>query len=103
VAISSNYLLDGRLENSNNRAERSIKPFVLGRKGWLFSNTKNGAQASATIYSIIETAKENKLKPFDYLTYLLDQLPSIDVENIIELDKLLPWSESIPESCKLNE
>lgn len=98
-----NYLLDGRLEISNNRAERSIKPFVLGRKGWLFSNTKNGAQASAIIYSIIETAKENKLKPFDYLTYLLDQLPNIDVENNIQLDKLLPWSESLPESCKLNK
>jgi transposase len=98
-----NYLLDGRLENSNNRAERSIKPFVIGRKSWLFSNTKNGAQASATIYSIIETAKENKLKPFDYLTFLLDKLPSINVENITELDKLLPWSESIPESCKLKK
>jgi hypothetical protein len=53
------YLTDGRLELDNNRAERSIKPFVIGRKGWLFSNTPRGAKASATIYSIVETAKEN--------------------------------------------
>ena len=61
------YLEDGRLELSNNRAERSIKPFVMGRKGWLFSNTPAGAQASAVIYSLIETAKENVLDPYRYL------------------------------------
>ena len=55
------YLEDGRLELSNNRAERSIKPFVMGRKNWLFSNTPAGAQSSAVIYSLIETAKENGL------------------------------------------
>ena len=53
------YLEDGRLELSNNRAERSIKPFVMGRKNWLFANTSGGAQASSVIYSLIETAKEN--------------------------------------------
>ena len=52
-------LEDGRLELSNNRAERSIKPFVMGRKNWLFANTSGGAQASSVIYSLIETAKEN--------------------------------------------
>ena len=57
------YLEDGRLELSNNRAERSIKPFVMGRKNWLFSNTPAGAQSSAVIYSLIETAKENDLNP----------------------------------------
>ena len=56
------YLEDGRLELSNNRAERSIKPFVMGRKNWLFANTPGGAQASAVIYSLIETAKENGLR-----------------------------------------
>jgi len=60
-----NILRDGRLELSNNRAERSIKPFVIGRKNWLFSNTEKGADASAVFYSIVETAKENGLKPYE--------------------------------------
>ena len=64
------YLEDGRLELSNNRAERSIKPFVMGRKNWLFSNTPAGAQSSAVIYSLIETAKENDLDPYRYLVWL---------------------------------
>ena len=58
---------DGRLEIDNNRAERSIKPFVIGRKNWMFSNTPRGAQASAIVYSVVETAKENGLNPFIYL------------------------------------
>ncbi|ERJ12626.1 tetraacyldisaccharide 4'-kinase protein [Haloplasma contractile SSD-17B] len=97
------YLLDGRLEIDNNRAERSIKPFVLGRKAWLFSNTSKGAKSSAIIYSIIETAKENKVKPFNYLTHLFDQLPNINIDNKEELDNLLPWSQELPESCTLNK
>jgi len=67
---------DGRLELDNDRSERSIKPFVIGRKNWLFANTPRGAKASATIYSVIETAKENGLNPFEYLKYLFEQLPS---------------------------
>lgn len=70
-----NNLLDGRLEIDNNRAERSIKPFVMGRKGWLFSNTPRGAESSAIIYSLVETIKENDLKPYEYIKYLLDTLP----------------------------
>lgn len=61
------FLQDGRLELDNNRSERSIKPFVIGRKNWLFANTQRGAKASAITYSIIETAKENGLNPFHYL------------------------------------
>jgi hypothetical protein len=64
------FLEDGRLEICNNRAERSIKPFVIGRKNWLFANTPRGAKASSIIFSIIETAKENKLKPYEYLTFI---------------------------------
>lgn len=94
------YLLDGRLEIDNNRAERSIKPFVIGRKNFLFSNTPKGAKASAIIYSMMETAKENHLKPFEYLTYLFDQLPNIDIKKQEQLDTLLPWSETLPESCR---
>lgn len=70
-----NVFLDGRLELSNNRVERSVRPFALGRKNWLFSNTPKGADASAAIYSIVETAKANGLKPFEYLKFLLESLP----------------------------
>jgi len=91
-------MLDGRLELDNNRSERSIKPFVIGRKNWLFANTPNGAKASATIYSIIETAKENGLNPFEYIKYLLEQLPNITTS---QLDNLLPWSPSLPEYVKM--
>lgn len=94
------FLLDGRLEISNNRGERAIKPFVIGRKNWLFSNTQKGATASAIIYSVIETAKANALSPFHYLTYLLEQLPNIDTTDLEKLDALLPWSESLPDECK---
>jgi len=94
------YLLDGRLEMSNNRAERAIKPFVIGRKNWLFSNTPRGAEASAIIYSIVETAKLNDLNPITYLQFLLEQLPNIDISLTEELDKLLPWSKQLPESCR---
>jgi len=86
------YLLDGRLEISNNRAERSIKPFVIGRKNFLFSNTPRGAKASAIMYSLIETAKENGVNPFDYLTYIFQNAPNWDIRNDInKLESLLPW------------
>ncbi|WP_230868042.1 IS66 family transposase [Iocasia frigidifontis] len=95
------FLLDGRLEISNNRAERAIKPFVIGRKNFLFSKSVKGATASAITYSIIETAKANNLVPFFYLKYLFEKLPNIDLQNIEQLDELLPWSQSIPEECRI--
>ncbi len=95
------FMLDGRCEISNNRAERAIKPFVIGRKNFLFSKSPRGAQASAITYSIIETAKANNLNPFYYLTYLFEKLPNIDLDNMEELDQLLPWSNSIPVNCKI--
>lgn len=97
----NNFLLDGRLEITNNRAERSIKAFVMGRKNFLFSNTPRGARGSAIIYSIIETAKENNLKPYNYLLYLFDQLPNCDVTDSDVIDSLLPWSETIPADCRM--
>lgn len=85
------YLLDGRLEISNNRAERSIKPFVIGRKNFLFANTQRGAVASAIIYSIIETAKENELDPYNYLKYIFEHAPNLDIRNADHLDLLMPY------------
>ena len=64
----TNYLKDGRLELSNNRAERSIKPFVISRKNFLFANTPKGATGSAVMFSLIQTAIENGLEPYKYLT-----------------------------------
>lgn len=90
------YLLDGRLEISNNRAERSIKPFVIGRKNWLFANTPKGAQASAIIYSIVETAKENGLRPYEYLVWLFTVLPN---HSDAELEDYLPGGRLVPASC----
>lgn len=92
-------LEDGRLELDNNLAERTVKPFVIGRKNWLFANTPQGADASCIIYSIVETAKLNNLIPYEYLRYLLEQMPGMKLteENI---NKLMPWSESIPDYVK---
>ncbi|MFB4166293.1 IS66 family transposase [Alteribacillus sp. JSM 102045] len=93
------FLEDGRLEIDNNRSERSIKPFVIGRKNWLFANTARGARSSAIIYSIVETAKENGLNPHRYLTYLLEVLPNMDLTKESNLDLILPWSPELPEIC----
>ncbi len=97
------FLLDGRLEIDNNRAERSIKPFVIGRKNWLFANTPRGANASATIYSIVESAKENGLSPYAYLTYLFEKLPNIDVKDPQAIDLLLPWAEPVQAQFRVNK
>jgi transposase len=96
------FLLDGRLEIDNNRSERAIKPFVIGRKNWLFANTPRGAKASGNIYSVIETAKENGLNPFKYLLYLFEQMPQLpDPKDFEALDRLLPWSTSLPLTCRV--
>ena len=84
------YLKDGRINIDNNRAERAIKPFVIGRKNWLFSNTGNGARSSAILYSVIETAKANGLIPYEYLVTLFDTLATREEED--DLDDLLPWN-----------
>lgn len=98
------FLSDGRLELDNNRSERSIKPFVIGRKNWLFAITPRGARASATIYSVIETAKENGLHPYNYLKYLFEQLPQLpgplDSES---LEPFMPWSASLPADCRMKQ
>ena len=91
------FLLDGRLEIDNNRSERSIKPFVISRKNFLFCNTPRGARASAITFSIVESAKENGLKPYEYIKYLLEQLPNATSS---DLERFMPWSPEIPDYCR---
>ena len=91
------YLKDGRLEISNNRAERSIKPFVLSRKNFLFANTPRGARSSAIIFSLIETAKDNHLDPYRYLTWVLKTASSMKMNDSNLVDQLLPMNA--PEFC----
>ena len=93
------YLEDGHLELSNNRAERSIKPFVMGRKNWLFANTPGGAQASSVIYSLIETAKENGLNPYQYLLWVLQSAPILSQTDVSWAEQLIP--ANAPDECKI--
>jgi transposase len=69
--------------------ERAVKPFVIGRKNWLFSNTASGAKASAILYSIIETAKANDLNPVKYVEHLLTEIPKRNEDD--SLEALMPW------------
>ncbi|XKH59638.1 IS66 family transposase [Halomonas sediminis] len=89
------FLDDSRIPLDNNLAENAIRPFVVGRKNWLFSHTPRGAEASAAIYSLIETAKANGLSPYDYLQYVFETLPTLNDD---ELTTLLPWQwkETLP-------
>jgi transposase len=84
------FLDHADLTPDNNKAENAIRPFVLGRKNWLFSGNDTGATASSQIYSLIETAKSNKIEPYQYLNFVLNNLPTvIKSEN---WDSLLPWN-----------
>jgi len=95
------FLKDSRLFIDNNASERSIKAFVMGRMVWMFSNTLKGANASSVAYSIIETAKENQLNPFQYLTYLFEKLPNVYILDPYVLDEYLPWSTTLSDYCRL--
>ena len=95
---------DGRIPISNNDCETSIRPFATGRKAWLFADSPAGARASGIVYTLVETAKLNHLDVFGYLCYLLESLPDLDHRNHPELlEAYLPWSETLPESCRLRE
>lgn len=80
----------GDLPIDNNRCENAIRPFVIGRKAWLFSDTPAGASASAIIYSLVETAKANGVEPYTWLRHVLEHLPAARTAD--EMDKLLPWN-----------
>ena len=87
--------------SNNNAAERAIKPFDIGRKNFLFANTAKGSTASDKLYSIIETAKANKVVVEKYLVYLFDNLLNIDSDNSKALGNLIPWSSTIPDNLKI--
>jgi len=81
--------LDDTWPIDNNLAENAIRPFVIGRKAWLFSNSQRGASASANLYSLIETAKANHREPYQYLSWMLNKLPSTPAESV---EELMPWN-----------
>jgi len=83
------YCDDGNLPISNILAENAIRPFVIGRKAWLFSDTPKGAHASGIFYSLIETAKANEIEPYSYLRYIFKELPYADT--VEKVEALLPW------------
>jgi transposase len=86
----NHYLRDGRLENNNNRSERAIKPFVIGRKGWLFSDSVAGAEAAAIIFSLVETCKHHNVEPYDWFRYVLQHIPLCKTPD--EIEALLPFN-----------
>ena len=96
MSRKDSYLNDGRLEISNNIAERSIKPFVIDRKNFLFSNTPKGATASAVTFSIIQTAIANNLDPYTYLTYIFTEAPKMAANGEDWVEAMLPQNVSGP-------
>lgn len=84
------YCEDGRLHISNALAENAIRPFAVGRRNWLFSDTPRGARASATCFSLVETAKANGLEPYEYLSHVLENIAAADT--LEKLEALLPWN-----------
>ncbi|HCG1270865.1 TPA: IS66 family transposase [Pseudomonas aeruginosa] len=84
------YVEAGHLPIDNNPAERAIRPFVIGRKAWLFSDTPKGAVASAQIYSLVETAKANSQEPYAWLRHVLERLPH--AQSVADYEALLPWN-----------
>ena len=91
------FLTDGDVPIDNNASERAIRGFCIGKKNWQMIDTIHGAKSSAIIYSIVETAKANNLKPFDYVQHLLEEMPKhMDDRDCSFLENLLPWSERLP-------
>jgi transposase/IS1 family transposase len=94
----SKFLNDGRIPLTNSKAERTIRPFAVHRKNWLFADTVEGAKANAIYYSLIESAKANNLNINKYIRYLLEELPQLEEEQTEDkIEKYLPWSKELPE------
>lgn len=95
------FLEDGMIPLDNNAAERSVKNFCVGKHSWHVIDSKNGAETSAILYSIAETAKANDLKPFEYFKFLLEQiLIHQDDAPADYMDDIVPWSDKLPDSCR---
>ena len=88
------FLSDGRVPMDNNLAERVVKPFVIDRKNFLFSKSGTGAEASATMMTVIRTALRNGLIPERYLAWLFENSRKLPTE------RLMPWSDDVPDSCR---
>ena len=98
------FLKDGEVPMDNNCAEGTIRGFTIGRKNWMMINTISGARSSAIIYSLVETARANNLHTYNYFEYLLTELPKLKEfaspeEEALAMERLLPWSEDLPETC----
>lgn len=97
------FLDDPKIPISNNRCESVIRPFATHRRAWLFADTVEGAVANAILYSLVESARLNKLNIFEYMNYILSVITDLDyVNNPNLLDELMPWSESLPSACTLS-
>jgi len=94
------YLTDGRLDISNNLGENAIRPFCVGRRNWLFSDTPRGAEASAICYGIIETAKANGVDAFQYLKHIFTVFKDADIGSL-NMEDYMPWAPSLPAECRL--
>ena len=98
------YLDDGLVPMTNSLDERNIRPFTVSRKNWLFSTSTKGADASASIFSLIETAKANRLSPFDYIEHILEIMPQIDIiQHPEKIDWFMPWSDQIKEEFGIKD
>ncbi|SDA32921.1 IS66 C-terminal element [Ruminococcus sp. YE78] len=94
----SRFLEDPRLELTNNAAERAVRSVAAGRKNWLFSDNERGAKALSVLFSIVETAKANSLRVYEYLKYVFETIRS---GSRYEWEELLPWSKTIPEYVRM--
>ena len=102
--ILETFLDDGRIPLSNNYCEANIKPFATARRAWLFADTPRGAFANGVLYTLVESARANKLDVYEYLKYLLSEMPNNHhLEDPRVIDRLLPWSEELPEQCRLKK
>ena len=100
--ILETYLEDGRLPVSNNYCEANIRPFATARRAWLFADTPKGAFANGVLYTLVESARANELDVYEYLKYLLTEMPNNHhLEDPSVIDSLLPWSKELPEQCLL--
>ena len=96
------FMEDGKFPISNHLCESTIRPFATARRAWLFADTPKGAKASAVLYTLVESAKANGLDVFEYLKYLLEEMPNNrHLEHPEVIDQYLPWSAELPEICRL--